>query len=96
MGFSDVPEETEAKEILAAQKEQGERIKALTDAVNGLGANIQWIIDNVSGIFQMLHSPGMPGMLGAMMPSPDQMQEMAAQFPDAAFTENAEAVSQDG
>jgi hypothetical protein len=72
MSWPEAPAETEAKQILAALEEQEHRLNLLTDAVNGLGANIQWIIDNVQGIFQMLGNPGMISqMMGALNAGPD-------------------------
>jgi len=49
--------------ILAKQAEQ-------TAAINSMGANVQWIIDNVQGIFQMFSNPQfmaqLPQMMGGM------------------------------
>ena len=67
MSFAEPAADTEAQQILAALEEHGKKIEALTDAVNGLGANIQWIIDNVQGIFQMFASPQFMSMLPQMM-----------------------------
>lgn len=67
MSFTDVVPGTETERLLAAQEVQGEKIDRLTDAVNGLGKNVEWIIENVQGIFQMFGSPQMMAMLPAMM-----------------------------
>lgn len=40
---------------------------AQTDAINSLGANVQWIVDNVQGIFQMFNSPQFTSMLPGVM-----------------------------
>jgi hypothetical protein len=63
----ETPVQTEAVQILGALELQGQRIDALTDALNGLGANVQWIIDNVQGIFQMFSNPAMMAQLSGMM-----------------------------
>lgn len=67
MSFAEPAAETEAKQILAALEKHSEKVAALTDAVNGLGANVQWIIENVQGIFQMFASPQFMSMLPNMM-----------------------------
>ena len=56
----EVPAETEAKQILNKLDKQ-------TEAINAMGANIQWIVENVQGIFQMFSSPQMMAMLPQMM-----------------------------
>lgn len=48
----------ELSEIKATQQK-------FADAINGLGANVQWLVDNVQSIFQMFSSP----QFGAMLPS---------------------------
>lgn len=69
MSLPDYPVETEAKQILAAQKELAEKVDRLTDALNGVGANVQWMIDNVKGIFEMFSSPQFMSMLPSMVPT---------------------------
>jgi len=39
------------------------------DAINGLGANVQWLVDNVQGIFQMFGSPQFSAMLPSILGS---------------------------
>ena len=56
----EVPAQTEAKQIL-------EKLDKQTEAINAMGANIQWIVENVQGIFQMFGSPQMMAMLPQMM-----------------------------
>jgi hypothetical protein len=67
VSYADIVPGTETQQLLAAQELQGEKIDRLAEAVNGLGGNIQWIIDNVQGIFQMFGSPQMMAMLPQMM-----------------------------
>lgn len=67
MSYSEFPAETDVERLLASQAETQRLITGLTEAVNGMGANVQWIIDNVQGIFQMFGSPQMMAMLPAMM-----------------------------
>jgi hypothetical protein len=60
---------TQMDEALLKLDEYAAVLKEHGDAINNLGANVQWIVDNVQGIFQMFNSPQfmsmMPGMLGA-------------------------------
>jgi hypothetical protein len=66
----DYPVGTETKQLLAASEAQQEKLDQLTAAVNLLGANVQWIIDNVKGIFEMFSSPAfmqmLPGVMGGV------------------------------
>lgn len=68
LGPVPVPD-TEAQQILQGLAELQKSVQAHADAINNLGANVQWIVDNVQGIFQMFNSPQfasmMPGVLGA-------------------------------
>lgn len=70
MSAPEVPAQTEARQIIDAVEGVQVRLDLLTDAINGLGQNVQWIIDNVSGIFQMFSNPAlmaqMQGMMGGM------------------------------
>lgn len=76
MGYSDVPVLTDTERILAAQTETQERLEKLTEAVNGLGQNVDWIVQNAQGIFQMFSNPAfmsmLPNVLGG---TPDGSQE---------------------
>jgi len=67
MSAPETPVETEAVQILAGQQALQAQNERLIDAVNGLGANVQWIIDNVQGIFQMFSNPHFMAQLPAMM-----------------------------
>ena len=50
---TEYPAETEAKQILAELAAVKELQVKHTDAVNAVGANVQWLVDNVQGIFQV-------------------------------------------
>lgn len=67
MSYADVPVLTDTEKILAAEAETQERLQKLTDAVNGMGANLQWIVDNAQNIFQMFSNPAFMSMLPSMM-----------------------------
>lgn len=67
MSAPEIPVQTEAAQILQSQQALQERVEQLITAVNGLGANVQWIIDNVQGIFQMFSSPQFMAQLPKMM-----------------------------
>ena len=76
MGYSDIPVQTDTERILAELANTQERLQALTEAVNGLGTNVDWIVQNAQGIFQMFSNPAfmsmLPNMLGG---TPDGSQE---------------------
>lgn len=63
------PALTQMDEALGLLNEVEATLKAHAEAINNLGRNVQWIVDNVQGIFQMFNSPQftsmMPGILGA-------------------------------
>jgi hypothetical protein len=65
LSFPDTPAETDIEKIVRLHEENSARLDALTDAVNGLGSNIQWVIDNAKGIFEMFSNPAfMSQMMG--------------------------------
>lgn len=70
MSAPETPVQTEAAQILELQRQTLNKLDELIQAVNGLGGNVQWIIDNVQGIFQMFANPAfmaqLPGMMGGM------------------------------
>lgn len=77
MSAPDYPAETEARQILSEIGAQAERLERLIEAVNQLGANTQWLVDNVQGVFQMFHSPMfmqmIQGALSGQMPMAEGM-----------------------
>lgn len=87
MSQAEAPVDTEARQILAELQEQGMRIETLKDAVNSLGANVQWIIDNVKGIFEMFHNPMFGSMMSGMMaggpPDLEAMQDAMTDMEDS-------------
>lgn len=50
---------------------QADRIEAnqrtTIELLNDLGDNMQWIVDNVKGIFEMFNNPAMMGMMSGMI-----------------------------
>lgn len=67
MSQPESPALTELQQMWAQLDEVNQRLDNLTHAVNGLGENVQWIIDNTKGIFQMFSSPSFMQMLPKMM-----------------------------
>lgn len=67
MGLPDYPAETEAKQILAKQELMLEKQQEVIDGLNLVGSNLQWIVDNVQGLFQMFGSPQFMAMLPQVM-----------------------------
>jgi len=67
MSAPETPVQTEAVQLLQMQEVTNARLDALTDALNGLGQNVQWIIDNVQGIFQMFQNPAVMAQIASMM-----------------------------
>lgn len=62
---------TELQELTDRQDAVEKRLMTLTDAVNGMGANLEWIIENAQGIFQMFQSPAFKSMIPMMGGMPD-------------------------
>lgn len=58
---------TEMQQALDRLEKIETRLGQLADAINGLGANTQWIVDNVQGIFQMFGSPQFSAMLPSIL-----------------------------
>lgn len=63
----EVPVKTEAQQILDALEAHGQKLEKLTEAVNQMGANTQWIIERAGSLFEMFSSPQMMAMLPQMM-----------------------------
>jgi hypothetical protein len=80
VGIPESPAVTEVQQLIEQQQQIEAKLTSLTDAVNLLGGNVQWIIDNVKGIFEMFSNPQfmsmLPGMMGGV---PDGGQ---GNFPD--------------
>lgn len=96
MGFSDIPAESEAKQILAQLDQQSERLDNFADAINGIGMNMQWLVDNVKHIFEMFGDPRFMSMLPKMM-NPAGMQAAAKEMEGSDVgTESAAAESKSG
>lgn len=72
MGYSETPALTDAeylkKELVRLNdviEAQQDRLDRYVEAINSIGANIQWITENVQGIFQMFSNPAfMSQMMG--------------------------------
>jgi hypothetical protein len=64
----EAPVLTDVQQLTAAYNNLSVIVEQQTEAINSLGANVQWIIDNVQGIFQMFQNPAflsqMPMMMG--------------------------------
>ena len=81
MSQAESPGPTEAQQILATQDEILVLLRKLVDAVNNLGMNQQWIVDNTQGIFQFFNSPQFAAMLQQVMTG--QMPMMGMPIPGA-------------
>lgn len=77
MSYADIPADTEAQQILAALDDLSQRTTKLTEALNSLGANVQWLVDNCQGIFQMFNSPMFGAMLSGAMSGEGMIPGMA-------------------
>lgn len=66
MSFPESPDETDIKRLFARQEALEAQIAAQTAALNGLGANVQWVIDHAKGIFEMFGNPQFMAQLPAM------------------------------
>lgn len=83
MSYAETPVPSQADTILENQ----ERILAnqvkIMGALDGLGGNMQWLVDNVKGIFEMFGNPQMMGMMQGMMPDIGALSDgLANQSPD--------------
>lgn len=67
MSQPETPAMTDIDRLILAQEATQEKLDKVAEAVNGLGANVQWIIDNVQGVFQMFSNPQFMANLPAMM-----------------------------
>lgn len=74
MSYAEVPAETEAQQILAelaALRNATDAIQHRLDnqaiGLNALGQNVNWLTENVKGIFAMLNSPQMMAQIGSLM-----------------------------
>lgn len=79
MGAPETPVPSQADRIEQRITAIETRLDSLTAAFNDAGSNLQWIVDNVQGIFQMFSNPQMMGMMAGMiggMPAPDLTGEM--------------------
>lgn len=67
MSLPEAPVLTDIERLILAQEETQKRLDIQTQAINGLGQNVQWIIDNVQGIFQMFQNPAFMANIPSMM-----------------------------
>lgn len=86
MGFSDIPAETDPERILSALDlldekfdRQNARLDSHAEAINGIGMNIQWLVDNAKHLFEMFGNPQFMKMLPQMM-NPAGMMDAAKQM----------------
>lgn len=80
MGYSDLVAETDIELLHKKIDYLYEQQQRLVSAVNGLGQNVQWIIDNAKGIFEMFQSPQFMAALPSMM-NPAAMKAAAETMP---------------
>jgi hypothetical protein len=76
VSFAEPAAETDLERLYRENAEMRALIARQTEAINLLGANVQWIVENVQGIFKMFGSPQFAAMLpqmaaGAMGGMPD-------------------------
>lgn len=81
MSYAEIVADTDIERLEKKLDYLYERQNKLVEAINGLGTNVQWIIDNVQGIFQMFQSPQFMASLPAMM-NPAAMQAAAESIKD--------------
>lgn len=81
MGYSDLVADTEIELLHKKFDHVYAQQQRLVEAVNGLGANIQWVIDNSKGIFEMFQSPQFMAALPSMM-NPAAMKAAANTMED--------------
>lgn len=70
MSFAETPALTDTERILQKQDRIIAKQAEQTAAINSLGTNVQWLIDQANGIFQMFSSPAfMNQMLSGGIPN---------------------------
>lgn len=84
MSFAELTAETDIERVIKALDVLSARLDKFAEAINGLGQNQQWLIDQAQGIFQMFGNPSFLSALPGMM-NPAGMQAAAEA---AAGTEN--------
>jgi len=75
VSFADIPADTDMERVIKALDQLSARLDRFAEAINGLGQNQQWIIDQAQGIFQMLSSPQFLAAIPAMMSAVPAEQE---------------------
>jgi hypothetical protein len=69
-----VPEQTvlsESQQIIQGIEQLDLRLDSHAMAINSIGENVQWLVDNVKGIFQMFSNPA---VMSQVMRHASQMQ----------------------
>lgn len=70
MSAPEAPATTDIQQVLLNQEMILAQQTAMIGAINSLGQNVQWIIDNVQGVFQMFSNPQfmaqLPNVMGGM------------------------------
>lgn len=72
MSEPEFPAQTESQQILAKQDATNQRLDAHAAAINSIGENLQWLVDNVKSLFQMFQNPAFLGQLMSAMPNVQQ------------------------
>lgn len=67
MSQAEVPVMTDIERVEAKVDLLLDKHDALIEAVNGLGTNMQWVIDNAKNVFQMFSNPQFMAQLPTMM-----------------------------
>lgn len=68
MSYAETPVPSQADQILENQQMILDNQRKIMGALDGLGGNMQWLVDNVKGIFEMFGNPQMMSMMQGMMP----------------------------
>ena len=64
MSEAEAPAMTDAEEIKHLLHQVNDRLDRVANALNGLGSNVQWMLDTAKPLLEMVNSP----MFGSMMP----------------------------
>lgn len=71
MSAPEAPAVTDIQKVLQNQELILEKLSAHATAINALGANVQWVVDNAGNIFQMFQNPAfmanLPSVMGGMI-----------------------------
>jgi hypothetical protein len=100
---AEVPAQTDAEQIKQMVRAVAEQITDIenrlgehANGINSIGANMQWLVDNVKGLFQMFSSPQFLSQISTVMMGQMSNATGPAESADAGSAEGTNAGGSDG